>query len=400
MPDAPLILVINSGSSSLKFAVKRAHKTLATGVAERLGSPQATLESKVDGKEGTTPIPDADHTAALRAVTSLLGESLKPTAIGHRVVHGGEFFAEPALIDADVLARINSLSRLAPLHNPAAATGIRTTLELFPGIPQVAVFDTAFHQTIPARAHLYAIPYDLYEAHAIRRYGFHGTSHHYVSLRAAAILGTPPNQVSLLTVHLGNGCSATAIRHGESVDTTMGLTPLEGLVMGTRSGDVDPNLHQFLAENTGLDLPEITNLLNKESGLLGLSGLSNDLRTLSQAAEEGNTRAALAIDVFCYRLAKSLLGLSASLDRIDAIVFTGGIGENSVLVREKTTAHLAILGAKIDANRNLAHGRDSDHRISPENANPPLLVIHTDEEGMIAQAAVDLLAARKSISHS
>ncbi len=391
MPTNP-VLVLNSGSSSLKFAVKSNGETLGTGLAERLGTPEASLTITRGGEKTPTALPGPDLADALRAITDSLGEEFRPVAIGHRVVHGGERFTAPALIDDDVLAAIEDLARLAPLHNPANAAGIRATRTLFPGIPQVAVFDTAFHSTLPPHAHLYAIPYELYEHHAIRRYGAHGTSHAYVANRAAAILARPLEDLQLLTAHLGNGCSTCAIRHGRSVDTSMGLTPLEGLAMGTRSGDVDPNLHQFLATNTDLDLPAITNLLNKKSGLLGVSGVSNDLRTLTQAAATGHHRAALAIDLFSYRIAKGLLALTASLDHLDAIVFTGGIGENSTLVREKTTTHLRILGAQLDPTRNTENGRETNHHISPKNAPLPLLVIPTDEEQMIAQATTDLLA--------
>ncbi len=385
------ILILNTGSSSLKFAVKESARTVATGLAERLNTPEATLTIKRDGEKTTRDLPHADLPQALRALAGLLGTDFTPAAVGHRIVHGGERFPAATLIDDEVLAGIEALGPLAPLHNPAQAAGIRVARGLYPGVPQVAVFDTAFHHTIPRHAHLYALPYELYADHAIRRYGFHGTSHHFVSLRAADILGRPITDFQILTAHLGNGCSACAIRDGKSVDTTMGLTPLEGLVMGTRSGDVDPNLHAFLAKNAQLDLPTITDLINKKSGLLGISGLSNDLRTLSKAAAEGHERAALAIDIFCYRLAKGLLSLTSAITRLDAIIFTGGIGENSPLVREKTTNHLRILQAHLDPARNAAHGKTSNHQISPENTTLPLLVIPTDEEQMIAQATETFL---------
>jgi acetate kinase len=390
MPAHP-ILILNTGSSTLKIAVEDSGRTTASGLAERLNTPEATLTLHRDGQETTRDLPHADLPRALRALTDLLGTDFAPAAVGHRIVHGGERFTTPTLVDDDVLAGIEALAPLAPLHNSAQAAGIRVARDLYPGVPQVAVFDTAFHHTIPRHAHLYALPYELYEHHAIRRYGFHGTSHHYVALRAAEVLARPIDDLQLLTAHLGNGCSACAIRDGRSVDTTMGLTPLEGLVMGTRSGDVDPNLHGFLANNTTLDLPAITELLNKKSGLLGISGLSNDLRTLSQAAATGHERAALAIDIFCYRLAKGLLGLTAALTRLDAIVFTGGIGENSSQVREKTTTHLRLLGTTLDPTRNATHGKTTNHHISPEDAPLPLLVIPTDEEQMIAQATATFL---------
>ena len=389
MPANP-ILILNTGSSSLKFAVKSSGHTTAAGLADRLGTPEATLTLTRDGERTVHALPSADLPTALRSLTDLLGSDFTPAAVGHRVVHGGERFTAPALVDDDVLAGIEALGPLAPLHNAAQAAGIRVARDLYAGVPQVAVFDTAFHSTIPRHAYLYALPTELYENHAIRRYGFHGTSHHCVALRAAEVLDRPLAELQILTAHLGNGCSACAIREGHSVDTTMGLTPLEGLVMGTRSGDVDPNLHGFLAKNTDLELPAITDLLNKRSGLLGLSGLSNDLRTLTHAATSGHERAALAIDVFCYRLAKGLLGLTASLSQLDAIVFTGGIGENSSLVREKTTSHLRLLQATLDPTRNAAHGATTNHHISPEQAPLPILVVPTDEEQMIAQATESL----------
>ena len=303
-------------------------------------------EIERNGETTSVSIPHSTHHDALQeAVARMTG--LNPRGIGHRVVHGGEEFTGSVLIDDEVMPAVERCSSLAPLHNPANLVGrADRPRDLFPELPQVAVFDTAFHQTLPPKAFLYAIPQSYYEELKVRRYGFHGTSHHYVALETARLLGKPPEQTSLVTMHLGNGCSACAIRNGRSVDSTMGLTPSEGLVMGTRSGDVDPALHQFLQDQTGMRLGEITAMLNSQSGLLGISGLSNDMRTLADAARDGHQRARLAIEVFCYRLAKSVCGLMAALDSIDALVFTGGIGENSAEVRALTAAQMKILRSR------------------------------------------------------
>ncbi|MES2657548.1 MAG: acetate kinase [Verrucomicrobiota bacterium] len=395
--DAPsstgCLIVINCGSSSLKFAVFSVdgETVLLKGLAERLGSPEAILTTKRDGETYLTLIPGASHHTALQAaVASMTG--LNPLGIGHRVVHGGEEFTGSVVIDENVIAAIGRCASLAPLHNPANLIGVKTARELFPDLPQVAVFDTAFHQTLPREAFLYAIPYDYYENLKVRRYGFHGTSHHYVSLEAARLLGKHPQDTNLITIHLGNGCSACSIKEGVSVDTTMGLTPSEGLVMGTRSGDVDPALHQFLQDQTGIRLGEITAMLNSRSGLLGLSGLSNDMRTLAEAAANGHPQAKLAIDVFCYRLAKSISGLSAALDRVDALVFTGGIGENSAAVRSLTSARLKVLGVDLDERKNTSHGRDDGGKISSSDSRIACLVIPTNEELMIARETLRLIS--------
>jgi acetate kinase len=387
------VIVINCGSSSLKFAVLPVDggAVLVKGLAERLGGPDAVLRIERDGETESLAMPSATHHDALHAAIARMG-GLNPRGIGHRVVHGGEEFSDSVLIDDEVMAAVERCGSLAPLHNPANLTGIRTARDLFPELPQVAVFDTAFHQTLPPEAYLYAIPQIYYEELKVRRYGFHGTSHHYVSLEAARLLEKPPEETSLITMHLGNGCSACAVRDGRSVDSTMGLTPSEGLVMGTRSGDVDPALHQFLQDQTGMRLSEITAMLNSKSGLLGLSGLSNDMRTLSEAASGGNPRARLAIGVFCYRLAKAVSGLMAALDRIDALVFTGGIGENSAGVRSLTTAHLKIHGVLLDETANAGHGRGTDGRISSNESRIPCLVVATNEELMIARETMRLIS--------
>jgi acetate kinase len=392
---APQILVINSGSSSLKFSIfdLETERQTAKGIAERLGTEEALLKlSDLHGKNREQAIARSDHRSALLRIIEELnsGGELRVDAIGHRVVHGGEYFREATLVDREVLAKIAALSELAPLHNPPAAEGIRVVTELFPGKPQVVVFDTAFHQTLPAHAFHYAIPFELYEKYRVRRYGFHGTSHQFVGMEAAKRLGLSFSNAQLLTAHLGNGCSACAIRNGHSVDTTMGLTPLEGVVMGTRSGDVDPSLHLFLQEKEGLQLAAITDLLTKKSGLLGVSGISHDMRPVIEAAETGHQRARLAVDLFCYRLARALLGLAAALNRIDALIFTGGIGENSPLIRRRVIEHLAILPIEIDHQLNEAHGEGNGGRIS--SSPIACLVVPTNEELMIARqtAAVAL----------
>lgn len=393
MPSATdCVIVINCGSSSLKFAVLPAEgeTVVMKGLAERLGGSDAVLKIERGSARQIHPLPGAGHREALEAAVGHM-EGLSPRAIGHRMVHGGEEFTGSALIDDEVIAAVDRCSSLAPLHNPANLTGVHTARGLFPNLPQVAVFDTSFHQTMPREAWLYAIPHDYYERHKVRRYGFHGTSHHYVTLETARLLGKPVDQTNLVTMHLGNGCSACAVRAGRSVETTMGLTPSEGLVMGTRSGDVDPALHQFLQDHIGMRLAEITAMLNSRSGLLGISGLSNDMRTLADAATTGHERAALAIDVFCHRLAKAVSGLMASLDSIDAFVFTGGIGENSAMVRARTAERLAIHGVALDPAHNQTHGRENHHRVTTADSRIPCLVVPTNEELMIARETLRLI---------
>jgi acetate kinase len=380
------VLVINCGSSSLKFAViePSSERLSHHGLAERLGTPAASLT--IDDAPTEPLPPGADHGVALDRMLTLL-RSERFAAVGHRVVHGGEHFSDSVPLDDAAIGEIRACSPLAPLHNPANLKGIEAARLRFPDVPHVAVFDTAFHHRMPPQAYHYAVPYELYERYGLRRYGFHGTSHRYVAEEAAQRLGRPLAELMLVTAHLGNGCSACAISGGRSVDTTMGLTPLEGLVMGTRSGDVDPNLHEFLATRSGASLAEITELLNKKSGLLGLSGASNDMRTLLQARAEGNRRAALAIDVFCHRLAKAVLGLGASLERVDALVFTGGIGEHASAIRAQTLGQLRLLGAKVDEALNAEHGRSSRGRVSEASSNLLALVIPTNEELVIAREA-------------
>ncbi|WP_045857572.1 acetate/propionate family kinase [Teredinibacter purpureus] len=391
------VLVFNSGSSSFKFSLfpLDTEVPFLAGVAENLGTPQASM--RVVPQQGTplqVPLVGA-HERAIELLVEVLptfGLTFKDIAVvGHRVVHGGEVFTESVRIDERSLADIRACSGLAPLHNPANILGIERIEALFPHLPQVAVFDTAFHQSLPRKAFLYPIPYALYREQGVRRYGFHGTSHRYVAETTLKQLELPASDSHLLIAHLGNGCSATAVRNGQSVDTTMGLTPLEGLMMGTRSGDVDPSLHQYLHDKLGWSLKDITHMLNYESGLRGLSELSNDMRTLILAAEEeGNAQAAMAIEVFCFRLARQLAALAASLQRIDALVFTGGIGENNPCIRTRVLEQLAIFGFQVDLDRNQEHGRSFGGVITKDNS-PVAMVVKTNEEAMIARDSVRLL---------
>ncbi|HEX7487633.1 MAG TPA: acetate kinase, partial [Anaeromyxobacteraceae bacterium] len=389
------VLVLNCGSSSAKFAIldtDSGEERLA-GLAQRLGSEKATLEWKVGGRRESQDIAGADHNRALRAAVEVLerlGLADGLSAVGHRVVHGGARFSGSMLVDAEVLAKVEQCIPLGPLHNPPHLLGIAIARELFPRLPQVAVFDTAFHQTMPARAYLYPVPYAWYEQLEVRRYGFHGTSHRFVAQQAVRQLGLAPNDHALVTAHLGNGCSLTAVRDGESVDTTMGLTPLEGVAMGTRSGSVDPALIGHVARALGQPAEKVLEALNKESGLLGLSGLSNDMRTLQEAADAGHDRAQLAIDVFCYVLAKAVASLVVPLGRLDALVFTGGIGENSAAVRARVLKQLGFLGLTVDPVANMSHGRAQRGRITREE-RPLAAVVPTNEELMIALDTAELV---------
>ncbi len=389
-----LVLVINCGSSSIKFALRREgdRKPLLSGLAERLGSGRATLEWRTDDKREEKTLDDGEHATAMAALLPLINDHADQplTAVGHRVVHGGEHFTHAERIDDDVVEAIEANAALAPLHNPANLTGIRAAMAVFPGIAHVAIFDTAFHQSMPAYAYRYALPEALYQEHGIRRYGFHGTSHQFITRQASELTGRKHGQGAWLSAHLGNGCSSCAVLDGRSMDTSMGLTPLEGLVMGTRSGDVDPNLHAHLGRTLGWDLPRIEKLLNRESGLLGLSGLSNDMRQLEEAAAGGHAGAKLAIEVFCYRLARSLLGLCAALPRLDGLLFTGGIGENSAKVRARTVEHMGAMGLKLDANANSNAARGAAAAIHVESS-PAIWVIPTDEERQIADESLALL---------
>ena len=384
------VLVINCGSSSIKYAlVSERREDRIFGLAENLGSADARIKGiTAGGQPLELSIPHADHEKALETILERLSH-YNPQAIGHRVVHGGTL-TKAELLTEEIVERIRAATPLAPLHNPAHLVGIDATMRLFPELPQVAVFDTAFHQTMPAHAYRYAVPKFLYTEHNVRRYGFHGTSHAYVSERGSELAGSF-KQGGWLTAHLGNGSSTCAIWNGQSVDTSMGLTPLEGVVMGTRSGDVDPSLHSFLANNLGWDIYKIDKMLNSQSGLLGLSDLSNDMRTLIEASEQGDEDATLAIEVFCYRLAKSLAALSCGLPRLDGLFFTGGIGENSAYIREKTIAYLPHFGFNFskEANDNLKRGTEG--RIDA-GTGPQIWVVPTDEEGRIAKETEHVVA--------
>jgi len=388
------VLVLNAGSSSLKFClIEEAGQTiLLQGLAERLNSPQANVSTK--GRLTLAQkLPNATMETALEQLFVWLGQSgllSHICAVGHRVVHGGEKFRASALIDADSLAAIEACSSLAPLHNPANLAGIQACLKHLPNCPQVAVFDTAFHQTLPPSAYLYGVPWRWYREHGVRRYGFHGTSHRYVAAQAARYLNRPLSELALISAHLGNGCSACAILNGASVDTTMGLTPLEGLIMGTRCGDIDPSLPHYLARTCGWTLEEIQTQLNSNSGLLGVSELSNDMRTLENAAREGHVGAQRAIDLFCYRLAKSIAALSVALGRLDGVIFTGGIGEHSSHIREKTISQLNLLNLQLDSEKNRARASTADPFIHAAGSRP-ILVLSTDEERMIAQDTFQLI---------
>lgn len=391
------VLILNCGSSSIKFALihQETENNILNGVVQNIGADESIMNWRYkQGQKQERILSGISYTSALESIIKLMVDepySLgdKIFAIGHRVVHGGEYFTNSTIIDANVLKKIKLCSRLAPLHNPANIAGIESCQKAFPTMPQVAVFDTAFHQTIPAHAYIYAIPYELYSNHGVRRYGFHGTSHRFVSAQAIKSLNLKPDDSALISAHLGNGCSADAILNGESVDCTLGLTPLEGLVMGTRSGDVDPGLHVYLADNLGYDVHKVTDLLNKQSGLLGLSGKS-DMRDIEEAISKGDERAILAAEIFCYRLAKYISAFVVPLRRLDALIFTGGIGENSDFIRAKTLGLLEFLGFKLDAKRNLEHGRKSFGIITADGSKTAI-VIPTNEELLIAQDTAKLV---------
>lgn len=397
---AEFILVLNAGSSSLKFSLfDGEHKNaLIEGLAERLESESAHLQFKLEGKtEWVNAPPGMDHLTAIAKVFDRLAElKLKDRiiAIGHRVVHGGEHFRQPTLVNEDVIAKIDACKSLAPLHTPANLIGVMAARKACPDLPQVVCFDTAFHQSMPERAFLYALPREYYEQHAVRRYGFHGISHQYVSTEAARLLQLDPDHHGIIVAHLGNGSSVCAVANGRSLDTSMGMTPLEGLVMGTRSGDLDAGILEYLNSTLGLSFAELLDVLNTKSGLLGLSGVSNDMRNLCDLAAKGNAHAAIAIEVFCYRLAKYIASYTVALPCVDAIVFTGGIGENSHPVRARVAALLNNLGVRLSAELNQSHG-DERGIISSAESRIALMVIPTREEWMIAR---DTRAALARIS--
>ncbi len=399
-------LVINSGSSSIKYQVieMETEAVLAAGLVERIGENSGLLKNTFcpgtsNEREYRVEQAIPDHQSGMLLVIELLTDRDKGIirdaseigAIGHRVVHGGEDFRGSMRITPEVIEALEKNIPLAPLHNPANLDGIRVAMKIFPSVPQVAVFDTAFHQTMPPHAFLYAIPYELYEKNRVRRYGFHGTSHRFVAGECARLLSKPLTACNLITVHLGNGCSMTAINNGISVDTSLGMTPVEGLVMGTRSGDVDPALHLFLKHNKGMDLETIDALLNKESGLKGLCGM-NDMRDIHKAIAQGNERAALALAVQTYRNRKYIGAYMAVLGRVDAIVFTAGIGENDSIVRAESLKGLEYFGVCLDLEKNSAHSREA-RCISGENSKVRIYVIPTNEELAIAREAAAVVSA-------
>ncbi|WP_320820513.1 acetate kinase [Thalassolituus sp.] len=380
------VLVVNCGSSSIKLALYAdcsAGEPVITALAERLGAENASLT--IDGELSHSESGLMDHCAALSRFIELAKSRLNNlVGIGHRVVHGGEAFHSSTLLTETALAELRPLSALAPLHNPRNLMGIDLCHDLLPGIPSVAVFDTSFHQSISEHVYLYGVPYDWYEQDQVRRYGFHGTSYRYVAQKAADLLQQPSENLHLLIAHLGNGCSACAVRQGKSVDSSMGLTPLEGLVMGTRSGDIDPGLIEHMQQSRGMTLEQSMNILNRESGLKGLSaGLSNDMRTLLEAEKNGSEAAARAIKVFCFRVARNLAALSTSLPTIDAVVFTGGIGEHAALIRQRILAAWRPMNFRLDDALNARHG-DQYGRIS-QTGSPLAMVVPTNEERMISQ---------------
>ncbi|MGW0826721.1 acetate kinase [Streptomyces sp. NPDC002845] len=400
--SATRVLVLNSGSSSVKYQLldMRDSSRLAIGLVERIGEENSrikhTLVTTDESRERTWPI--ADHEAALKAVAEELAldglglDSPELAAIGHRVVHGGKHFTEPTVIDGAVLAEIERLIPVAPLHNPANLTGIRTARALRPDLPQVAVFDTAFHTTMPESAARYAIDVRTADEHRIRRYGFHGTSHAYVSRATAELLGRAPEDVNVIVLHLGNGASASAVRGGKCVDTSMGLTPLEGLVMGTRSGDMDPAVIFHLMRVGGMSTDEIDTLLNKKSGLIGLCG-DNDMREIRRRVDAGDEQARLAFDIYIHRLKKYIGAYYAVLGRVDAVAFTAGVGENAAPVREAAIAGLEELGLAVDAGLNAVRG-DGARLISPASARVAVAVVPTDEELEIATQTYALVEGR------
>ena len=402
------IMVINSGSSSIKYQIfdMRDQSVLASGLLERIGESDSHLvhqtreqKDRFDTVEKTATI--ANHEKGFGLINHVLNETGALTdmaelaGIGHRVVHGGEAFKQPTLIDAEVIDTIRALIPLAPLHNPANLTGIEVALAGAPHVPQVAVFDTAFHQTIPAHAFHYALPQGLYEKHAIRRYGFHGTSHFYVAKQAAILLDRPLEELSLVTLHLGNGASATAVQHGCSIDTSMGLTPLEGLIMGTRCGDLDPAIIFYLGRETDRSIEAIDGLLNKESGLKGICGV-NDMREISRMAAQGHEKARLAIRMYVYRLRKYIGSYAAALGRLDALVFTGGIGENAVDIRAEACQNMEPFGIDLDQTRNALPERRA-REIQSDRSAVKILVIPTNEELEIAEQTQNLLAQRTGL---
>ena len=394
------VLVINCGSSSLKFQLinSETEGVLAKGLCERIGIDGRLTYQPEGGEKKTEELAMPTHTEAIQFVINALTDAERGVvkdlseigAAGHRVVHGGEKFANSVVITDEVKKTIEECNDLAPLHNPANLIGINACQELMPGTPMVAVFDTAFHQTMPEKAYMYGLPYEYYEKYAVRRYGFHGTSHSFVSKRAAEILGKSYDDMKTIVCHLGNGASISAVLNGKCVDTSMGLTPLEGLVMGTRSGDIDPAILEYIAKKEDMNITELMNMLNKKSGVYGLSNnLSSDFRDLETAADEGNKQAQVALDVFCYRVAKYVGSYVAAMNGVDTIVFTAGIGENAGLVRTKVCEYLGYLGITLDQEANGKRGQEI--AISTPDSKVTVMVIPTNEELAIARETVALV---------
>ena len=396
------ILVINAGSSSLKYQLIDMDKSevMAKGLCERIGIGESKLNHTPNGCEKIVIEKDMkDHADAIKMVLDALTDTNhgviasmdEITAVGHRVVHGGEKFNKSVIIDDAVKAALEECIPLAPLHNPANIIGIEACEKAMPGVPQVGVFDTAFHQTMPKEAYMYGLPYDMYEKHKIRRYGFHGTSHKFVSEQAALMLNKPAEELKIITFHLGNGSSITAVDGGKSIDTSMGFTPLAGVVMGTRCGDIDPAIVKFIADTENMDLQAVDNLLNKKSGVDGISGVSSDFRDLEAAASEGNEKAQLALDMFVYSVRKFLGQYIVAMGGVDAIVFTAGIGENTVIIRDAILANTEFLGIEIDKDKNAKAIRGAQMDISTDASKVRVLVIPTNEELMIAKETQGLL---------
>lgn len=397
------VLVINCGSSSLKYQLidSQSEEVLAKGLCERIGIEGSSVtHQKADSGKKTEEVAMKDHTDAVKVVIEKLTDaedgviaSLKEIdAVGHRIVHGGEHFKGSVVIDEDVMKAIEECNDLAPLHNPANLIGIRSCQSVMPGVPMVAVFDTAFHQTMPGKAYLYGLPYEYYEKYKIRRYGFHGTSHDFVSKRAAEILGKDRSELKIIVCHLGNGASVSAVKNGESVDTSMGLTPLEGLMMGTRSGDLDPAIIGFIAEKENKTAAEVIDICNKKSGVLGLSGISSDFRDLVGAAAEGNGHAQTTLEAYAYRVGKYIGAYAAAMNGVDVIVFTAGIGENNAQVRALVSQYTGFLGCSIDLEKN-AEAVGVEKVISTPDSRVTAMVIPTDEELAIARETVRLVNA-------
>lgn len=393
------VLVINCGSSSLKYQLidSLTEAVLAKGLCERIGIDGRLVYEKAGCDKEVTEAAMPTHKQAIQLVlealvnptTGAIADLTAIDAVGHRVVHGGEKFATSTVLTEEVIAVIEECNDLAPLHNPANLIGIRACQELMPNVPMVAVFDTAFHQTMPEIAYMYGLPYEYYEKYSVRRYGFHGTSHSYVSKRAADLLGKDYSELKTIVCHLGNGASICAVNGGKSVDTSMGLTPLEGLIMGTRSGDVDPSILDFIAQKENLTLSEVMNVLNKKSGVEGISGVSSDFRDLAAAAKEGNHRAELAIDAFAYRVVKYIGAYAAAMNGVDAICFTAGLGENDAATRAKIVANLSYLGIAIDEEANNIRGKEVV--ISTADSKVKVLTIPTNEELAICRETVALV---------